>query len=211
MGAVRADRELELEQELVRRLAFGVVRAPVLAADLAELARPVGQRAASRRCRAATRRRRARTDRSGRRRTSAARTDSRPTRRSRTRPAGRPAARGGSRSSSDAPDERAVDRPPQRPPPQGGVDAEERRREPCRITSSTTPGGVVPVRVRDAEVDVGRLGEVLVAAQMADVAEVAALAATGRRRRSRRGTPGRSPRGTSTGSGSAARPRCRRR
>src|SRR5262249_13264899 len=42
VGAVGADGELELEQELVGLDPFGVGRVPVLAADLAELARPVG-------------------------------------------------------------------------------------------------------------------------------------------------------------------------
>src|SRR5262245_14400727 len=41
--AVRADREQELEQDLVGVDALGVGRAAELAADLAELARPVGQ------------------------------------------------------------------------------------------------------------------------------------------------------------------------
>src|SRR5437660_94681 len=41
MGAVRPDGKLELEQELVRVDALRVVGAPVLPANLAELARPV--------------------------------------------------------------------------------------------------------------------------------------------------------------------------
>src|SRR5215211_5542921 len=40
MRAVRADRELQLEQELVGSRSVRVVRPPVLAAQLAELARP---------------------------------------------------------------------------------------------------------------------------------------------------------------------------
>src|SRR4051794_36940706 len=43
VGAVRPDREQELEQELVGIDALGVARMPVLAAHLAELARPVCQ------------------------------------------------------------------------------------------------------------------------------------------------------------------------
>src|SRR6185295_16109267 len=42
MRPVRADRELELEQQLVGRLSERIVRAAILRADLAELARPVG-------------------------------------------------------------------------------------------------------------------------------------------------------------------------
>src|SRR5204862_6660342 len=41
--AVRADREQELEQELVGGHPFGVLSAAILAADLTELAGPVGQ------------------------------------------------------------------------------------------------------------------------------------------------------------------------
>src|SRR4051812_10610111 len=41
--AVRADCEKKLEQKLVRRDVLRVPRPPILAADLAELARPVGQ------------------------------------------------------------------------------------------------------------------------------------------------------------------------
>src|SRR5262245_23348573 len=44
MRTVRSDRELELEQQLVRRRTDRVVRPPVLAPDLAELARPVRER-----------------------------------------------------------------------------------------------------------------------------------------------------------------------
>src|SRR4051812_41886952 len=44
MRAMRADRKQELEQELVGRHAFGVVGAAVLAAHLAEFARPEGER-----------------------------------------------------------------------------------------------------------------------------------------------------------------------
>src|SRR2546427_608934 len=40
---VRTDGELELEQQLVGGHPLGVARPPVLPADLAELARPVGQ------------------------------------------------------------------------------------------------------------------------------------------------------------------------
>src|SRR3954469_14012910 len=40
---VRPDRKLELEQEFVGRLGLRVAGAPVLATDLAEFARPVGQ------------------------------------------------------------------------------------------------------------------------------------------------------------------------
>ena len=98
MRAVRADRELELEQELVRRRADRVVGAPVLPAHLAELARPVRQDRRPARCRAASRRRRDPSRRSERRRTSAARTDSRPRRSSPCRSAVRSAVRGGSRS-----------------------------------------------------------------------------------------------------------------
>ena len=43
MRAVRADRELKLEQELVGALAFRVSRVAILSTDLAELARPVGE------------------------------------------------------------------------------------------------------------------------------------------------------------------------
>src|SRR4051794_14259936 len=43
MGSVSSDREQELEQHLVRRDPFGVLRVAVLTTDLAELARPVGQ------------------------------------------------------------------------------------------------------------------------------------------------------------------------
>src|SRR5262252_1931558 len=42
--AMRTNRKLELEQELVRVFSGAVVRPPVLSADLAELARPVRQR-----------------------------------------------------------------------------------------------------------------------------------------------------------------------
>src|SRR2546423_12933975 len=41
MRSVSADRKLELEQELIRRGSDRVVGAPILAAHLAELARPV--------------------------------------------------------------------------------------------------------------------------------------------------------------------------
>src|SRR4051794_28982620 len=44
MRAMRSDRKLELEQEFVGGFRFGVTRAPILAANLAELTRPVGQR-----------------------------------------------------------------------------------------------------------------------------------------------------------------------
>src|SRR6266481_1574300 len=43
MGAVGADGELELEEELVGLDALSVIRMPVLAAHLAELAGPVGE------------------------------------------------------------------------------------------------------------------------------------------------------------------------
>src|SRR5947207_7552509 len=43
MRPVRADRELELEQQFVCRWSIAVRRPPILAAHLAELARPVGQ------------------------------------------------------------------------------------------------------------------------------------------------------------------------
>src|SRR3954452_20909105 len=42
--AVRPDRELELEQELIGRIRLRVAGAAVLTANLAELARPVAQR-----------------------------------------------------------------------------------------------------------------------------------------------------------------------
>src|SRR5262245_7795276 len=41
MRAVRADRELELEQELVRFRSLGVIGSPKLSTDLTELARPI--------------------------------------------------------------------------------------------------------------------------------------------------------------------------
>src|ERR1051325_454478 len=44
MRAVRTDRKLELEQQFVRARTVCIVRTPVLASHLAELARPVGQR-----------------------------------------------------------------------------------------------------------------------------------------------------------------------
>jgi hypothetical protein len=43
MRAVRADRKLELEQEFVGCIDFGVARTPILTANLAELTRPVRQ------------------------------------------------------------------------------------------------------------------------------------------------------------------------
>ena len=43
MRAVRADRKLELEQEFVGCVDFGVARTPILTANLAELTRPVRQ------------------------------------------------------------------------------------------------------------------------------------------------------------------------
>ena len=43
MRAVRAQYEQELEEKLIRIAAFGVTGEAVLAANLAELARPVGQ------------------------------------------------------------------------------------------------------------------------------------------------------------------------
>src|SRR5205809_6725136 len=43
MGAVGADRELELEEELIGGDVLAVARVAVLAPDLAELARPVGE------------------------------------------------------------------------------------------------------------------------------------------------------------------------
>ena len=51
MRAVRANRELELEQEFVGRRALGIIGAPILAADLAELARPERQQRRLGRCR----------------------------------------------------------------------------------------------------------------------------------------------------------------
>src|SRR5690349_18328478 len=43
MRTVRADRELELEQELIGGRPLAVRRPTILAANLAELARPIGQ------------------------------------------------------------------------------------------------------------------------------------------------------------------------
>jgi hypothetical protein len=40
MRTMGADGKLELEKELVRRIADGILRSPVLAAHLTELARP---------------------------------------------------------------------------------------------------------------------------------------------------------------------------
>src|SRR4051812_24554372 len=143
VGAVRADRELELEEQLVGRRAVAVCRAPVLTSQLAELARPVRheQRLAG----------------VGHGRVvgpiRAIETDARePAPRELIIP-GHVVAEGSLRSGRlfaitpdnlAARDERAVDRTLQRLPPQRGVDAEEPRREPAQIHAVHDPGRVVP-------------------------------------------------------------------
>ena len=70
-------------------------------------------------------------------------------------------------------DERPVNRPSQRPPAKRGIDAVQLRREVSDQLIVAHRVVIVAARDREAEVDVARFGEVLVAAQMADHADVA--------------------------------------
>src|SRR5689334_22506447 len=174
MRAVRTDGELELEEQLVRGLRLRIPGAAILPADLTELARPVRQQ--QRLAGVAPRRIRA------------------------VRPvvagAGKPAARelvlaghveavaalfaerllAAAPDDLRAPDERVIDRPLQRPPPHGGIEPGELCDVATGIDSVDDPGIVVTSRIREPEIDVGVLVDVLVSAQMPDVAQVAALA-----------------------------------
>src|SRR3954452_15183961 len=174
MGAMGADRKLELEQEFVGGHRFGVSRPPQLTAYLAELTGPVGQR---HRLRGVVRRR-----------------EIRPIRAIDAR-AGEPAAShlvvarhvipgrllltvGLIPPAPDhfrSADERVVDRPLQRPPPHRGVHAEQVGREPPDVHTIADAGSVVAVRVRRPEIEIGRLGNVVIPAQVTDIAQVAAL------------------------------------
>src|SRR5438034_952982 len=165
--AVRADREQELEQHLVRRVPFRVGGAAVLRANLAELARPVREQERSglvleRGVGRALRRVVAHAG--------------EPTLRELILAAGIHAERVAVASllpaaaphQLGAPDETAVDRAPQRPIPERRIDAVDARREVGAYV-------VVAVRDRRAEVEVRALRDVTIAAQPSHVSEIAAL------------------------------------
>src|SRR5205807_628830 len=74
-----------------------------------------------------------------------------------------------------AADERVVDGTLQRLPPQGCVRAEEIRREPACVEAADKAGGVVPVRIRGAKIDVRGFADVLIPTDVADVAQIASF------------------------------------
>src|SRR5581483_9042920 len=170
MRPMCANRELELEQQLVGGRPVAVRRPPVLAAHLAELAGPVGQYQRS------------------------ALVDDRRIDRARRAivaaphepPAGELVIGRGvvprrglqaARLIAAAPDhlgptdEGAVDGPLERTPTERPVESPERGRQ--RAGACGVQQAVVPACVRDAKIDVRVVGDVLVRPQMADVAHLA--------------------------------------
>src|SRR5438132_11589580 len=180
MRPMRADRKLELEQELVGYFADCVLRPAVLPAYLAELPRPVRENHRL----------------------------TRVEERCVVGPIGPVVPRAGEPPARElviareieahrllqaveliamAPnqlgpaDERVVDRPLQRPPPERRVDAVEACREAAHVHVVDDARGVVPARVRKPKIDVAVLGDVLVRAKGTDVAHVAAPAGSKQR------------------------------
>src|SRR5204863_9463736 len=163
----------ELEQKFIRDRPLGKVRAPVLAAHLAELTWPVRQNERpaliEQRCIV------------GMVRSIITAADEPASRELIV--AGRIEAHGlleTQRLVPPAPDpfgpsdEGVINRTLQRTPPVSGVDAEEAGREATDIGAAYDPRRVVAPRVRSAQVDVAVFGDVLIRAKVPDVAQIAA-------------------------------------
>src|SRR5262245_25855860 len=177
MCAVCADDELELKQQLVRRHVPGIVRPPELPSDLTELARPVRQnhrlrRVAARRLLRAT----GSIEAKARKPPPTELVVTRNVESRRVLQPARliPAAPHDLRSAH----ERVVDRTLQRTPTQGGIDPEQVRGVPPQVEIVDDTCGVMAVREGGSKVDVRRLGDIAIRAEMPDVAEIASSRGT---------------------------------
>ena len=172
---MRPDIELHLEQQLMCRRTFRIVGMPVLSANLAELARPIRQREGL-------------SDIVQRSVVGAFRTiepRAREPSAAQLIVTGHVEPRGILASCRllaltpddfRASDERGIDGTPQRTPPHGRIESNQLGRKLPFIHAIHNSRRVVTEGIRSGDVDVGRLAEILVAANVADVAEIASLA-----------------------------------